>query len=99
MKARMRNRRMELRLAAVAAWGLCVLCGCGQKGALFLPDHAPQPVLSAPAAAPTAPATPAAPATAPAPAAEAATAPDATTTPDTPTTRKAPRDPDPTTAR
>ena len=87
----MNKRRMNLRFAAVATCGLLALCACGQKGALYLPDHAPQLVLPAPAAAPAA----AAPA-----AADAATSPDAAATaPDTTATRKAPRDPDPATAR
>jgi len=42
------NRR--LRIAAVAL-GLSPLWGCGQKGALYLPDRAPQSV-KAPAATP-----------------------------------------------
>ena len=84
----MNKRRMNLRFAAVATCGLLALCACGQKGALYLPDHAPQLVLPAPAAAPAAAA------------ADAATSPDAAATaPDTTATRKAPRDPDPATAR
>jgi predicted small lipoprotein YifL len=94
----MNKWRMDGRLTAVAIWGLCALCGCGQKGALYLPDHAPQPVLSAPVEAP--PAVPAAaPATAPAATPDSAPPAGAAAPPDTTTTRKAPRDPDPTTAR
>jgi predicted small lipoprotein YifL len=75
----MRKERSMRWQAAAVAMGLCALCGCGQKGALYLPDHAPQPVMSPPAI-------PAPQAQQPAPA------------PDT-TTRKAPREPDPATAR
>ncbi len=39
----------RLAQAAVAAVGLCVLGGCGQKGALYLPDAAPQAVKTNPA--------------------------------------------------
>jgi len=70
-----KQRPMRWRAAAAAALGMCTLCGCGQKGALYLPDHTPQPVISPPA-----------------PSSGSAPAPDTTT-------RKAPRDPDPSTAR
>lgn len=94
---RMKKQRMDLRRSIVALVSACALCACGQKGALYLPDHTPQPVI-APPAAPAAPAatsiTPAAPASDP----TAAPSPDTATSPDT-TTRKVPRDPDPTTAR
>ena len=40
---------MRWQAAAAAALSLCTLCGCGQKGALYLPDRGPQPVLSPPA--------------------------------------------------
>jgi len=72
--------------AAVAAFSLGALCGCGQKGALYLPDHNPKQAVPASTATPT----PAPPAPADANAAPAA---------DGTTTRKAPRDPDPSTAR
>jgi len=70
----------------LGAWlfGACLLpelSGCGQKGALFLPDPRPQAVPAAPATATPATATPG-PATPDTPA-------------DTPATRKAPRTPDP----
>jgi predicted small lipoprotein YifL len=89
------DRRMSWRAAAVAALSLCALCACGQKGALFLPDRGPQPVISPPAATGT-DATPIPNAT---PIPEAAPTPGTEATSETPTTRKAPRDPDPATAR
>ncbi len=46
-----------LRLAA-AAWVLAAASGCGQKGALYLPDATPQAVKPAPATQ-TTPAVPA----------------------------------------
>ena len=46
---------------------LALLAGCGQKGALYLPDKKPAPV--------TAPATPPPPSTAPSPAAQPTAAP------------------------
>jgi predicted small lipoprotein YifL len=49
------------RLAALLG-ALLISAGCGQKGALYLPDPAPQAVPAPPArATPDAPATPAAP--------------------------------------
>ncbi len=60
---------------------LCSACGCGQKGALYLPDASPQAVK-------TAPATPGAPA-------PAATVPPATAPADDPARRKTPTDPEP----
>jgi predicted small lipoprotein YifL len=80
------EQTMRWPAAAAAALILCALCGCGQKGALYLPDHAPQPVSSPPAL----PAVPAE--VPPAPSSDSAPAPDTTT-------RKAPRDPDSATAR
>ena len=74
------------RAAAVAALSLCVLCACGQKGALFLPDRAPQPVISPPVVPADVPPVPPVP-------------PAATGAETAPTTRKPPRDPDPATAR
>ena len=54
---------MPLARKAATAIALGVLAlagaGCGQKGALYLPDRQPQPVPAAPAA-PASPATPAA---------------------------------------
>ena len=64
-----------------------VMCsaGCGQKGALYLPDASPQAVK-------TAPATPAAPT-------PAATVPAATPPVEDPARRKTPTDPEPPTTR
>jgi hypothetical protein len=53
---------MSARLAALFG-ALLISAGCGQKGALYLPDPAPQAVPAPPAgAAPPLPAAPAAPA-------------------------------------
>ena len=83
MNGRSQHRRLA---AAAAAAALCAfaLSGCGQKGALFLPDHNPKQAVPASAAVPAPPAPPDA---------NAAPATDSTTT------RKAPHDPDPSTAR
>lgn len=89
----MKPGHLHRRLAAIAlaaALGLFALCACGQKGALYLPDRTPKvivPANAAPTPADTKPAD-----TKPA---------DATTSPadSGATTRKAPRDPDPATAR
>jgi len=54
--------RRAIAVAATLSLALCVL-GCGQKGALYLPDPAPQAVPAAAPAAPAAQAAPAAPAT------------------------------------
>jgi predicted small lipoprotein YifL len=91
MNVRTRKNQMPWRSAAFAVVCLCVLCACGQKGALYLPDRGPQPVISPPAAPPAVPAE--------VPVAPGATGADGASTTDTPTTRKAPRDPDPATAR
>ncbi|HVO00105.1 MAG TPA: lipoprotein [Steroidobacteraceae bacterium] len=83
----MNDRSTSWRLAptaAAAALCACALCACGQKGALYLPDHNPKQAVPASAAVPAPPAPPDA---------NAAPATDGTTT------RKAPRDPDPATAR
>ena len=83
MNVRIQHRRLAA-AAAAAALCACALCGCGQKGALYLPDHDPKQAVPASAAVPAPPAPPDA---------NAAPAKDSTTT------RKAPRDPDPSTAR
>jgi predicted small lipoprotein YifL len=86
MIAPLRMRR-PLPLAALAMWIVWGASGCGQKGALYLPDRAPQTV-PAPATAPAANAAP------------AASAPPAAAVPeDQAKTRKTPRIPDPVTAQ
>ena len=68
------------RAGLTAAGAALLLCGCGQKGPLYLPDKGGKVVTSTPAATATQPA-------APATAAPAAAAP-AATTPATPATVK-----------
>jgi predicted small lipoprotein YifL len=77
---------------------LLVTAGCGQKGALFLPDPAPQAV---PAPAPGSATPEAAPNATPdaTPDATSATAPAATPADDAAARRKTPSTPDPATAR
>ena len=53
-------RQTRLPGAALVACTLLGLCGCGQKGALYLPDPAPQAVPAATAAPPPTAAAPAA---------------------------------------
>lgn len=56
MNHRHMNRRLAATAATAAALCLCALCGCGQKGALYLPDHTPRVVVPANAPPPPAPA-------------------------------------------
>jgi len=84
--------RFAVTAAALASCCLFALGGCGQKGALYLPDHNPKQAVPA-SATPPATSAPADANAAPAPAPAAAPAADGTTT------RKVPRDPDPSTAR
>jgi predicted small lipoprotein YifL len=46
----MNQRRINLHRGVIVVCAACALCACGQKGALYLPDHAPQPVIAPPAA-------------------------------------------------